>query len=98
MLFHSGTKFVEQAVALDDVAVRAEIHGVDGGVDCRHARNKDKDRGGRNFFGVSQQLDAIHIRHADVRDYDVENLRSEAALGGFAVRGHFDFVAFLAES
>ncbi len=93
-----GAKLVEQAIALDDVAVGAEIHGVNGGVDRGHAGNQDEDRGGRDFLGIPQKLDAVHIRHADIGDDDVENLRGEAALGGLAVGDNFDFVAFLAEA
>ena len=41
-LLHGGTQFVEQAIALDDVAVRAEIHRVDGRVDGGHAGDQEK--------------------------------------------------------
>ncbi len=42
VLFHRGTKLVEQAVAFDDVAVGAEVHGVNGGVDGGHAGDENE--------------------------------------------------------
>src|SRR5271168_5552782 len=96
--FHGGAQLVEQAIAFDYVAVGAEVHGVNGGVHGGDAGNKDEDRRGRNFLGILQQLDAIHIGHADVGDDDVEDLGGEAALGGLAVGNDFDLVAFLAEA
>ena len=41
---HRGPQFIEQPVALDDVAVGAEIHGVDCGVDGWHAGDQNENR------------------------------------------------------
>src|ERR1700733_532307 len=96
--FDGRAKFIEQAVALDDVAIGAEVYGINGGVHGRDARNKDENGVGRNFFRVLQKLDAVHIRHGNIGDDDVEDLRGQASLGGLAVRDNFDFVPFLAEA
>src|SRR6202034_4019475 len=64
--FDGRPKFVEQAVALDDVAIGAEVYGIDGGIDDGDASNQDENSVGRNFFRVLQQLDAVHIRHGNI--------------------------------
>ncbi len=97
-LLNGRAELVNQAIAFDDVAVGAKIHGVDGRVDGGHAGNENEGGGRRNFPAIAQEFDSVHIRHADVGHHDVKHLRGEAALGHFAAGGHFHFVALLAET
>src|SRR5215469_8767977 len=73
VLFYRGPEFIEQTVALDDVAVGAEVHGVDCGVDGWYAGDENERGRRRNLLAVTQELEAVHIRHADVGNHDVEN-------------------------
>ena len=95
---HGPAQFIQQTVVLDHVAVGAEIHGVNGGIHRRNAGDQDENRGGRNFLRILQQLDAVHVRHADIGNHDVEDLRSQPPLGSLPVGSHFHFVAFLAKA
>ena len=73
VLFHCGTKFIEQPIAFNDVAVGAEVHGVNGGVDGWHASDENECCRRRHLFAVAQKLQAVHIGHADIGNHDVEN-------------------------
>ena len=42
VLFHRGSEFIEQPVALDDVAIGAEVHSVNCGVDGWYASDENK--------------------------------------------------------
>src|SRR5579864_5752961 len=42
VLFHRGTKLVEQPIALNDVAVGAEVHGVNSRVDSWYAGDENE--------------------------------------------------------
>ncbi len=97
-LLNRGAKFVDEPVAFDNVAVGAEIDGVDRRVDGGNARHQNKSGGGRHFLGIAQQFDSIHVGHANIGHHDVEHLRSEAALGGITAGSHFHFVALFAEA
>ena len=97
-LLDGGAEFVDQAVALDDVAVGAEIDGVNRRADGGNACDQNESGCGRDFLAIAQQLDAVHIRHADIGNDDIEDLRSEPTLGRFAAGGHFDLVALLSEA
>src|SRR5579863_10699468 len=79
-LAHGEPQLIEQTVSFDHVAVGAEIHGIDRRVDYRNSRDENKNRGGRYFLAVTEQLDSIHLRHADVGNNHVKNLSGQAAL------------------
>ena len=82
---HGRAQFIEQPVALDDVAICAKVNGVDGGIHGGNAGNQDKGRRGRDFLGILQQFDAVHVRHADIGNHDIENLAGQTALGSLSV-------------
>ena len=98
VLFHCGTKFIEQPIAFNDVAVGAEVHGVNGGVDGWHASDENECCRRRHLFAVAQKLQAVHIRHADIGNHDVEYAGGEPSLGVFAIGRKLDFMPVLAET
>ena len=96
-LLDRRTKVVQEPIAFDGVAVGAEIHGVDGRSDGGHAGNQDEHGVRREFLAVTQQFHAGHIRHANIGNHDVKNLRGQAFTGRSAVGRHLDAMSLLAE-
>ncbi len=96
-LAHGAAQLIHQFVVLDHIAVGAGIDGGNGGLDRGHAGDQEEIAGRRNLLAELQKFDARGVRHADVGNHDVKNLRFELPAGGLAVHGHFDAVAFLAK-
>src|SRR5579864_1892672 len=98
VFFHRGTKLVEQSIAFNDVAVGAEVHSVNRGVDGWHAGDENECCRGRHLFAVAQKLQAVHIRHADVGNHDVEHAAGKPSFGIFAIGSKLDFMSVLAKT
>ena len=73
-------QFIDESVAFDDVAVGAEIDGIDGRGERGNAGNQDEDGLRRNFAGKAEQVHTAHVAHIDIGDDDVEKLSFQAAL------------------
>jgi len=82
---------------LRDVVVGPLPHHVHGVLDGAEAR-QDDDLGGRvPLLDVAEQLQPVHLRHAQVGDHKVEGLGVEEPGRGLAVGGHFHLEAIIGE-
>ena len=62
---------------LVDVVGRAEPQRFDRGLGRRKRRHDDADDVRGDALGLAQQIDAVHLRHPDVGDQDVDPLSLE---------------------
>ncbi len=53
---------------------------------------------GETSFEYWRSRHAVHVRHANIGNHNVEDLPGELALGSLSVRGNLNFVPFLAEA
>ena len=97
-MLNGGAEFVDEAIAFDNVTIRAEIDGIDGGADGGNTGDENENRLRGNFLAIPQELHSIHVGHANVRDDNVEHLRGQATLGRFSAGGHVDFMALFTEA
>ena len=80
-------------VRLRHVVVGAELHRRDGGLDGPVAGNDD-DLGGVGLLAhLTQNLEAVHLRHHDVEEGDVEALGTECLERGATVRDRGDLMS-----
>ncbi len=82
---------------LAEVVLRAQLHGLDGGLHRAVGRHHDDHRLRADLLDLGQQLDAVHARHAQVGQHDVGlDLLEQLQPGARVVRAR-DLVAVLVE-
>jgi hypothetical protein len=72
---------------LEDVVVRAALHGVDGGLDRAEARHDHGDHVGHVLGDGLQQLEPAHVGHLQVAEHQVVVGAGQLDQGGGAVFG-----------
>src|SRR5208282_2696136 len=95
--FYRQAQFLHQRVGLDHVAVSSQVQGRDGGGHGGYGSNQDERRGVARLAGVLQQLDPRQVRHADIANDQVIDLRLDFLFGALAVRNRFHQVALFAK-
>ena len=65
---------VLDVAGLHEVVERALAHGRDAGLDVGVPREHDDLGLGGDFLDLLQRLDAVHARHLDIEQYDIEPL------------------------
>ncbi len=75
-----------RAGVLDEVVGGAELHGLDGGLDRPVAGEHHRGGGDAALVHGAQQVHAVHHRHLEVGQHDVEGDAREARERGLAMR------------
>ena len=78
---------------LGEVVEHALLHRLDRGLDARVGGEEDHGHAGANLLDFREQLHAVHRRHAQVRDRDVDAALVDDGERGGAVAGRLDLVA-----
>ncbi len=72
---------------LGDVVIRAQLHGLDRGLDGTVAGHERDFSAGKKFFYFFQKFEARHPRHDHIAEDHVDGLLFEQGQGGFAAIG-----------
>jgi hypothetical protein len=82
---------------LENVVVRAALHGVDGGLDRAESRHDHRQRVGMSLGHFLEQIEAAHLRHLEVADDHVVARALKLVDGAGPVLGRADDVALHSE-